>query len=152
MAANAGAARGPCKRRKESLHDRHQGIDSGTVFSATKAPAVLRVGRLFEVTPVQGQPGAELLSFVSPSGAERGSDHSRRFLSERSGPAGTCGRRPARPGDAAAREVREGDDRVLLLPTPSAKTTRLATHLVQRVMNDGKKIELMMPLLLYGHR
>ncbi|WP_371591700.1 oxygenase MpaB family protein [Streptomyces virginiae] len=38
------------------------------------------------------------------------------------------------------------------LPTRSAKMTQLATTMVQRAMNDGKKIELTMPLHLYGHR
>ncbi|MCM1965130.1 oxygenase MpaB family protein [Streptomyces sp. G1] len=38
------------------------------------------------------------------------------------------------------------------LPTPSVTMTRLAVQMVQRAMNDGKKIELTMPLHLYGHR
>ncbi|WUX86515.1 hypothetical protein OG906_33555 [Streptomyces sp. NBC_01426] len=38
------------------------------------------------------------------------------------------------------------------LPTPSATMTRLAIQMVHRAMNDGKEIELTMPLHLYGHR
>lgn len=38
------------------------------------------------------------------------------------------------------------------LPTPSATMTRVAVQMVQRAMNDGKEIELTMPLHLYGHR
>ncbi|MFD4910787.1 oxygenase MpaB family protein [Kitasatospora purpeofusca] len=38
------------------------------------------------------------------------------------------------------------------LPTPSATMTRIATQMVQRAMNDGKEIDLTMPLHLYGHR
>ncbi|MGW7313537.1 oxygenase MpaB family protein [Streptomyces sp. NPDC054865] len=38
------------------------------------------------------------------------------------------------------------------LPTPSATMTQLATKMVQRAMNDGKEIDLTMPLHLYGHR
>ncbi|MEV4613134.1 oxygenase MpaB family protein [Kitasatospora sp. NPDC049258] len=38
------------------------------------------------------------------------------------------------------------------LPTPSATMTRLAVQMVQRAMNDGKEIDLTMPLHLYGHR
>lgn len=38
------------------------------------------------------------------------------------------------------------------LPTPSATMTRLAIQMVRYAMNDGKEIDLTMPLHLYGHR
>nr|WP_255306458.1 oxygenase MpaB family protein [Streptomyces sp. Wb2n-11] len=38
------------------------------------------------------------------------------------------------------------------LPTPSVTMTRIATDMVGRAMNDGKKAHLTMPLHLYGHR
>ncbi|WJY35459.1 oxygenase MpaB family protein [Streptomyces sp. P9-2B-1] len=38
------------------------------------------------------------------------------------------------------------------LPTPSATMTRIATEMVSRAMNDGKKADLTMPLHLYGHQ
>ncbi|WP_449480609.1 oxygenase MpaB family protein [Streptomyces avidinii] len=38
------------------------------------------------------------------------------------------------------------------LPTPSATMTRLAIQIVRYAMNDGREIDLTMPLHLYGHR
>ncbi|WP_371930470.1 oxygenase MpaB family protein [Streptomyces poriferorum] len=38
------------------------------------------------------------------------------------------------------------------LPTPSATMTRIATDMVSRAMNDGRKADLTMPLHLYRHQ
>ncbi|WP_326770391.1 DUF2236 domain-containing protein (plasmid) [Streptomyces sp. NBC_01591] len=37
------------------------------------------------------------------------------------------------------------------LPTPSATMTQIATQMVRRALNNGKDIDLTMPLHLYGH-